>query len=200
MDIDWKDRTDGKTVKIPLNYDLFMNDNVKFITDWIKSYNQKYEIRYVIMYHAANKNAPILERGLLAGKRNRKNFGMSESGYVYLAVNPQTAKIFGEMAYNENYIIYEVIVPVGKLLPDKKRLQYTMPEGVTGGSLAHSLIYAGSAMVKGNIERWQIKQYEEESRSNSEKPSLLIKIEHKKQEVKKYDKVVSHIKSKTALE
>lgn len=183
MNIDWKDRTDGKTAKIPINYDLSMSENVKVLADWLKAYNQKYDIRYVVMYHAAKVTAPVLERGLLAGNSNRKNFGMSENGYVYLAATPKMAQMFGDMAHNGNYIIYEVIVHAGTLLPDKGRLQHTTPDGVKGSSLAHSLIYAGSAKVKGNIERWQIKRYEDESRATSEKPSFLEKIERKKQEV-----------------
>ena len=136
------------------------------------------------MYHAAKKDAPVLEQGLLAGSGKRKNFGMSESGYVYLAATPQMAKMFGDMAHNGNYAVYEVIVPIGKLQPDKGRLQHTAPEGVTGRGLAHSLVYAGSAKVKGNIERWQIKLYEDESRSEHKKPTLMERLEQKKEEVK----------------
>ena|GEM_PF-5232279 len=181
--INWKDRTDGKTASIPIHHDLTMVENVKVIADWLKDYNQKYDIRYVVMYHAAKKGSPVLEQGLLTGNNKRKNFGMSESGYVYLATTPQMAQMFGDIAHNSNYTIYEVIVPVGKLLPDKGRLRHTTPDGVKGSSLAHSLIYAGSAKVKGSIESWQIKQYEDESRSISDKPSLLGKIEQKKQEI-----------------
>jgi len=100
-----------------------MVENLKHISDWLKSYNQKYDIRYVVMYHAADINALILDEGLLAGNGKRKNFGMSESGYVYLAVTPKMAEMFGSMAYNDNFTVYEVIVPVGKLLPDKNRLK-----------------------------------------------------------------------------
>ena len=177
MGIDWKDRTTERTEKIPTYNDLTMSDGVKMIADWLRAYNQKYDIRYVIMYHAAKKDTPILEQGLVAGNSRRKNFGMSESGYVYLATTPNMAKMFGSMAHSGNFTIYEVIVPVGKLLPDKGRLQYTKPENISGNSLAHSFVYAGSARVKGNIEKWQIKQYEE-------KPSLLANLAQKKQEVK----------------
>jgi len=181
--INWKDRPDGKTATIPINHDLTMTENVKVIADWLKDYDQKYDIRYIVMYHAAKKTAPVLEQGLLAGNNRRKNFGMSESGYVYLATTPKMAQMFGDIAHNSNYTIYEVIVPVGKLLPDKGRLRHTTPDGAKGSSLAHSLIYAGSAKVKGSIESWQIKRYEDESRSISEKPSFLGKIKQKKQEI-----------------
>jgi len=139
-----------------------MSDRIKPISDWLKTYNQKYDIRYVVMYHAAKKDAPILEKGLLAGRNGRKNFGMSESGYVYLAASPGMAKMFGSMAFNDNFTIYEVIVPISKLLPDKKRLQFTATEGASGNKLAQSVVYAGSARVKGDIERWQVKPYENE--------------------------------------
>ena len=164
-----------------------MSENVKPVAEWIKAYNQKYDIRYVVMYHAAKKDAPVLEQGILAGSSRRKNFGMSESGYVYLAATPQIAKMFGDMAHNGNYALYEVIVPICKLLPDKGRLQHTAPEGVTGRSLAHSLVYAGSAKFKGNIERWQIKPYEDESRSEQKKTTLMERLEQKKEEAKKQD-------------
>ena len=160
--MDWKDRTSGKTEKIPINHDLTMAENSKHISDWLKAYNQKYDLRYVVMYHAANKNAPILDEGLLAGSSSRKTFGMSENGYVYLASTPKMAETFGSMAHNKNFAIYEVIVPVGKLLPDKNRLTYTAVEGVNGSKLAQSLVCAGSARIKGDIERWQIKPYENE--------------------------------------
>lgn len=155
-----------------------MSENVKKIADWLKTYNQKYDFRYVIMYHAAGKDAPILEKGLLAGVSGRKNFSMSENGYVYLAVTPQMAKMFGDMAYNGNFVVYEVIVPVGNLLPDKNRLRHTLPEGMKGGGLAQSLVFAGSARVKGNIERWQIK-------ACTEKATLMERLEQKKQEAAK---------------
>lgn len=160
--MDWSDRTNGKTEKIPVNLDLSMIENVKSISDWLKTYNQKYDIRYVVMYHAAGIEAPILDEGLLAGNGRRKNYGMSESGYVYLATTPKMAEMFGSMAYNDSFMIYEVIVPVGKLLPDKNRLLYTAPEDAKGNKLAQSLVYAGSARVKGDIERWQIKLYQTE--------------------------------------
>ena len=177
MAIDWKDRTTGRTEKIPTYNDLTMSESVKMIADWLRTYNQKYDIRYVIMYHAAKKNAPVLEQGLIAGSSRRKNFGMSENGYVYLATTPTMAKMFGDMAHNGNFTIYEVIVPVGKLLSDKGRLQYSKPENISGSSLAHSLVCAGSARVKGSIEKWQIKLHEE-------KPSLLANLAQKNQEVK----------------
>jgi len=175
--IDWIDRTDGKTEKIPFDYGITMQDNIKIISDWMKSYNQKYDIRYVVMYHAAKKNAPVLEKGLLPGNSSRKNFGVSENGYVYLAVTPAMAKVFGDMAHNGSYVIYEVIVPIGKLVPDKCRLQHTAPEGVKGRGLVQSFVYAGSARVKGSIERWQIKLYDE-------KPSFMKRVDKGKQKIK----------------
>ena len=175
--MDWKDRTSGETAKIPLNYDLSMIDNTKHVSDWLKTYNQKYDIRYVVLYHAANKSAPILDEGLLAGNRKRKNFGISESGYVYLASTPKMAEMFGSMGHNDNYSIYEVIVPVGKLLPDKNRLRYTAIEGAIGSKLAQSLVCAGGARVKGDIERWQIKLYQNE-RGHDEMDKNHISAEH----------------------
>ena len=83
--MDWQDRTSGQVAKIPINNDLTIAESTKHISEWLKAYDQKYDIRYVAMYHAADKNAPILDEGLLAGNSKRKNFGTSESGYVYLA-------------------------------------------------------------------------------------------------------------------
>jgi len=74
--INWNDRVDGRTANIPINYDLTMADNVKAVADWLKNYNPKYDIRYVVMYHAAKKTAPVLEQGLMAGNNRRKNFGI----------------------------------------------------------------------------------------------------------------------------
>jgi len=190
VSIDWKDRTDGKTEKIPFDYKLTMQDNVKIISDWMKSYNQKYDIRYIVMYHAAKNTASVLEKGLLPGNKSRRNFGMSKSGYVYLAVTPVIAKTFGDMAHNGSYVIYEVIVPVGKLLPDTGRLQHTTPEGIKGRGLVHSLVYAGSARVKGNIERWQIKRYDE-------KLSLMAQVEKGKQKAKAHSPPDENLKKST---
>ena len=160
--MDWTDRVSGRVAKVPINHNLTLIENTKHISDWLKDYNQKYDMRYVAMYHATSKDAPILDEGILAGNNKRKNFGMSESGYVYLASTPQMAASFGSMAHNGNYTIYEVIVPVNKLLPDKNRLEYTALEGAKGNKLAQSLVYASSARVKGDIERWQIKLYQDE--------------------------------------
>ena len=98
--MDWKDRTSGKAENIPINNDLSMNDNIKPVSDWLKTYNQKYDILYVIIYHATKKDAPILEQGLLAGNGKRKNYGMSQNGYVYLATTPKMAEMFGSLAHN----------------------------------------------------------------------------------------------------
>ena len=139
-----------------------MDDNVKIVSDWLKNYKQKYDIRYVIMYHAARKDAPIEKEGILAGNIKRRNFYASERGYVYLATTPKMAEMFGSMAHNDKFTVYEVIVQVDKLLSDKIRLQHTAFEGSKGNKLAQSLVHGGSARVKGSIERWQIKPYERE--------------------------------------
>jgi len=184
-------------MKIPINYDLTMEDNVKILADWLKTYNQKYDIHYVIMYHAAKFNIFVIEQGLLAGNNKRKNFGTSENGYVYLATTPKMAEMFGSMAHNGKFVIYEVLVPIGKLLPDKGRLKYTIPDDIQSGSLAHSLIYAGSAKIKGNIERWQIKRYEEKNRSEQKKLTFSELLQQKADEAKKHISLKNTQKTET---
>ena len=80
------------------------------------------------MYHATGKDVPVLEQGLLAGHRNRRNYLLSESGYVYLSPNPNYAKGFGDKAFPSGCVIYEVIVPLKKLLPDKLHFYYAKPD------------------------------------------------------------------------
>ena len=180
MSIVWKDRTNEKTDKIPINNDLPITDNLKIVADWIKTNNQKYIPCYAIMYHAAKKSASILEQGLLSGCTKRKNFSVSENGYVYLATTPNMAKFFGDIAHNSDCAIYEVIVPIRKLLPDNTRLKFANIDSSTSKGVSASLVYAGSARFKGDIERWQIKEYKEE------KQSLLENLEQKKQLAKKH--------------
>jgi hypothetical protein len=159
-----KTAPDPQAENIPLNRDFTPEANVKIVSDWLQARRRKYSNHCAVMYHAAKKDAPILKEGLLAGTGRRKNFHISESGFVYLATSPQMAEMFGSMAYNGHFLIYEIIVPIRKLLPDKKRLEYTILGKPKGSQLAQSLVYGGSARVRGNIERWQIKPHEREEK------------------------------------
>lgn len=136
---------------------------MKIVTKWLRSYKHKDTACYVIMYHATGKDVPVLEQGLLVGKGKRKNFGISDDGYVYLATTPRMAEMFGDLAYNEGCVVYEVIVPVNKLLSNRQHLYYSGPIDITCLNLVNSLVYVCSARVKGNIERWQIKRFEKEN-------------------------------------
>jgi len=107
--LDWTDRVSGKVAKVPIQHDLTLIENTKHISDWLKDYNQKYDMRYIAMYHATSNNAPILDEGILAGNSRRKNFGMSESGYVYLASTPQMAASFGSMSNVANLQILHAL-------------------------------------------------------------------------------------------
>lgn len=195
ISIDWSDRTNEKVMKIPLRYDLPLKENVKNIIKWLKDYKQNSTgtNHYVIMYHATGKDTPITEKGLLAGQNNRKNFRTSESGYIYLSPNPNYAKGYGDIAFAGNSVVYEIIVPVKKLLPDKRHFFYARPDEITGSNLADSLIYGGTARVKGNIERWQIKRYEDESLFGQKKQTLMERLEEKKQEVKNHNAPVKRL-------
>jgi len=177
MCIDWSDRYSGEVVKLPIDYSLPFSENVKNISKWLKAHSQKNPACYVVMYHATGKDSPVFEQGLLAGCSKRRTSSISESGYIYLSVNPNYARGYGKLKFPDGCVIYEVIVSVKKLLADKLHFYYARPNELITSNLVNSLVYGGSARVKGNIERWQIKQYSEE------KPSLLDRI-NKKQEVK----------------
>ena len=45
--MDWTDRVSGKVAKVPIQHDLTLIQNTKHISDWLKDYNQKYDMRYV---------------------------------------------------------------------------------------------------------------------------------------------------------
>jgi len=65
-------------------------------------------------------------------------------------------------------------VSVKKLLADKLHFYYARPDEIKATNLVNSLVYGGSARVRGNIERWQIKKYSD---------SLLDRV-NKKHDIK----------------
>lgn len=120
---------------------------------------------FVRLYHGTSKKHEVLGSGLLPTSSKRRNSLQSQSGYVYLTYDPQTALSFARMGYAGQYkydlVVYAVEVTIGRLLPDHDQLfnkrMYTDLE--IGKSLADSLIYGRGARVKGKIEPHQVTIY-----------------------------------------
>ena len=157
----WQDRVvlGDNVVELPLDHGLVTAEKVKSMRDFIRKNKNLYLPTYVVMYHSTAKNLPILEQGLKPTTYHRRRSYQSESGYVYLAVTPERAKMYGDLGNMSQTTTYEVIVPIRTLLADKDLLNNQRSIGVAvGNTLAESLCYGG-ARVKGNIKPWQIKEY-----------------------------------------
>ncbi len=130
---------------------------------WMKQHGSRFSSTYTVMYHATDKDIPVMEEGLLPTSRTRHRFNQSENGYVYLATTPELAKGFGDVGNNGDSVVYEVIVPVYSLLPDTGQLDsLRSADTAIGRSVSESLVYSGSARIKGAIERWQIRPFDYE--------------------------------------
>ena len=172
----WKIRLSdsNKLSVIPFDNGLPDSAKIKKLSSWIKKNKDIYLQTYVPMYHGTGRNIPVLEQGLLPTSTKRRRSFQSESGYVYLANTPEKAKIFGDLGNMSNTVVYEVLVPVIKLLPDKDQLNNLRAVGANvGNSLAESLVYGGGARIKGSIAPWQIQEFNAEKQRNTvmeEKP------------------------------
>ena len=148
----------------PIFYDVINNENIKSLKNQLQSHSNIYEMNYAILYHGTSRKNPVLEQGLLPTSNNRKKSLQSTNGYVYLSIFPSMAKNFGEIAYpNQDISVYEVKVLMKNLIADTDQLRNKRMWGnvVCGNSLAESLLIGHGARVKGKIDLWQIKEYQQ---------------------------------------
>lgn len=182
--IRWQDRIvmGDRVIEIPIDGDVVTEDKIRHIKTWLKESIDPYATVYVTMYHGTAATHPIFEQGILpTTKSNRKN-STSEMGYVYLATTPTRAKMFGDLRNESGSVVYEVLVPLKKLLADKNILksQY-LPNNAVGKTLADS-ICLGGARVKDKIEPWQIKEYIPQN-TNFRKVKLTMRKNVKMQDI-----------------
>lgn len=111
------------------------------------------------LYHGTSSNFDIKENGLLTTKLKTKRSYQSEEGYVYLSIYPDSAKLFGEIAYpKEDISVYKVEIAISNLKSDKDQLRNKRLYGnmKVGDSLAESAIYGNGFRVKGDIPPYMI--------------------------------------------
>lgn len=112
------------------------------------------------LFHGTHPDIQILEEGLLKTTLKTKKSYQSETGYVYLSIYPESAKLFGDLAYGiQNSTVYEINVPILYCKPDLDQLRNVNLESpnVYGKTLGDSIIYGNGVRVKGNIPPYMIK-------------------------------------------
>jgi len=178
------------SLPLPFEEGVPSADKVNALKKWLSKNTDKYNPKYVTLYHSTGANVPILEQGIKPTSATRRRSYQSHPGYVYLAPTPERAKIFGDLGNSSNSKTYAVKVQVQNLRADRDQLnnQRAVGEDV-GNSVAESLIYGGSARVKGKIELWQIKELPNPSRPSSvegQTPTQLSVTEKKKFDADEY--------------
>lgn len=149
----------NEELKNYLYADQLSNIDRKSINNFFKKHTKD----SIVLYHGTNPNHDIMGEGLLKTSSKRRLSYQSTAGFVYLAIFPDTAKLYSDIGYGiSNSQVYEVTIPIEYLTPDKDNLankrvvigddvQYT---------LADSLVFAHSFAIKGNIPPYMIKKYE----------------------------------------
>jgi hypothetical protein len=157
----WTERTSNKVINNPFVEGIPSMEKVKEIKAVIDANKDKYNPVYMKFYHGTSPTLDIEGEGLLPTSKNRRRSYQSTSGYVYLANTPERAKSFGDLGNGGKSTVYEVLVPVSKMLADKDQLANQRGTGVkVGDTVAESIVYGGGVRVKGKIDPWQIKKYE----------------------------------------
>lgn len=157
---DWASRTSFPVLDLPFIEGVPSPEKAKAMTKLVKDNSKLYKHSYVKMYHATDARLRILDDGLKPTSASRRRSYQSESGYVYLANTPERAKNFGDSGNGGKSVVYEVLVPVRKLLPDKDQLANQLAVGnELGNSIGESIVYGGGARHMGKIEPWAIREY-----------------------------------------
>lgn len=140
-------------------YPSFMN-----ITDKdrkiLNSYLKRNKQNSIVLYHGTSPRNNILSDGLLKTTTKRRLSYQSTSGFVYLAIFPDMAKMYSDVGYGiSNSVVYKVIVPIEYIKPDTDNLynkRMYSPTLDVQDTLADSLFYANTFKVKGNIPPYMI--------------------------------------------
>lgn len=129
---------------------------------FIKGNSDIYVQKMIKLYHGTHPSHDIMNQGLLPTSNERRLSLQSGSGHVYLATTPEMAKQFGDIGNGiNNSKVYEVSVPVHKLLPDKDQLKNKRMYGNQniGDTIGDSIVHGKTVRVKGKINPWQIREY-----------------------------------------
>jgi len=152
-----KEFTDAE--RLPFEEGVPSKEKVNQLNSWLKKNSDKYNPKYVIMYHGTGKGIPVEKEGLKPTSKNRRKSYQSASGYVYLANTPKRAESFGDMGNQSRSSVYAVRVPIKDLKADIDQLNNLRSVGEDlGNSVAESIVYGGGARIKGKINPYDIKE------------------------------------------
>ena len=155
---DWAYRTGEPVLTLPFVEGIPSAQKAAAMTAWMRSHADRYANKLVKMYHGTDVALPIASEGLKTTSTTRRRSYQSESGYVYLANTPERAKAFGDMGNQGRSQVYEVLVRVRHLGPDKDQLNNQRSVGQSiGNTIGESIVYGGGARVKGQIEPWAVR-------------------------------------------
>lgn len=117
--------------------------------------------KYMIFFHAAAKNLEntVLENGLLPTSAKRRRSYQSTDGYVYLAINYNSAVAFGELANSSKISVFAALVKTTDIHIDKDQLRNkrsVQKEVQIKDTLGDSMWYGRSVRYKGKISPYQI--------------------------------------------
>lgn len=140
--------------KAGMSYD---KKRVDAFNRWLKAHKND----YVRLYHGTGARHDILGKGILRTTLKRRNSYQSASGYVYLSVYPDHARMFGEMGNPyDKAKVYAVDVPIGDLRADadqlKNKRMWDSDLSDVGDTLADSLMYGSGARVRRDIKPYEI--------------------------------------------
>jgi len=158
----WRVRAaiDAKLYTIPISEGTVNNEKVRYISSWLNQNNSIYLPSYVVMYHSRPGNEVHLDEGLYPITDDGEKIDNFRNGYIRLSNTPEQAKQISDSANMGDTVIYEVLAPITKLLPDTDRINKQRSLGINIGSSLSDSICCGGARIKGNIEAWQIQAYE----------------------------------------
>ena len=127
-----------------------------YVTRYLKS-----KINCLIkVYHGTSPDIDLTD-GLKTTKINTKKSFQSEVGYTYFSIYPDSAKMFGDMAYGiNNAQIYEILLPIIYILPDKDQL-FNVRQSKDiwiKDTIGYSIVYGHGCRVKGDIPPYMMKK------------------------------------------
>lgn len=159
----------GKIVENPFKEGVPSIEKAQEINKYLQANKDKYNPKYIKFYHGTAKGLPIEEKGLLPTSATRRRSYQSESGYVYLASTPERAKTFGDLGNMSKSDVYEVVVPVDKLVADLDQLNNLRSTGEkVGNSVGESIVYGGGVRIKGKIEPYAIRKLPDNLKTKSQ--------------------------------